>query len=674
MTRQTFKTVDLLRLEVGAPAPGTVNLAKNPHGLLGAWGWVTPVAGGATYLLGDRRLGQGGWPATPGLYFTLAGPAVTPPVYAETEPEPVTPGQFGMGSIRLQAQGVQSGRRLRLSLVYYSSDGAEIGVHHGAYVTSGAAGTTVTFRSGTAIPAGTARMALRVALDNTSTITTRNVNWDQAMVTTAATAGTGTLAFVEPYTYTDVLAPSHEIEVTRAGLTLGTLTAKIRSATLDPAINTLLEPGNPVRLMCRVADASAVLTAEYQPLFTGEINRATVNYDLAHPDPERRALVHITAVDAAHPLANTPCDIGVGTVADLRFLMEGAGVPWEINGSTDQVPGGPGVVSRNDNAKLLDQIATARDTQLGHAFVRRDGVLYANTAAPTTVQAVLSEPDYTADIDIDYDTARCINTVNVKRLSIGPDGATVETPFGPYEDPPSVRKRGAYAETFTVNGLSDAAVPGYAQSILTANSVPRVRVNRLAVALYQNSQFRNTAGDKRAHLDLFDRVTVNNARAGLTETMRVASIRHTIRPKKWLMDVGFAATAGVSMPNKAPAITPALAFEDTPWTNLPLLNGWANYGGIYQPAQYCRRGGEVHFRGLIVGTARTNPVFAIMDPGFRHTGLDQIWDCSSNDGPGGVTRIDTRGTGGGATHGAMFWLAGGVGFVSLAQISYIADA
>jgi hypothetical protein len=56
VTVQDFETYDVLALQVEQPpAAGQLkNLVANPSGVLGGWGWITPVAG-TTMQGGDRR-------------------------------------------------------------------------------------------------------------------------------------------------------------------------------------------------------------------------------------------------------------------------------------------------------------------------------------------------------------------------------------------------------------------------------------------------------------------------------------------------------------------------------------------------------------------------------------------------------------------------------------------
>lgn len=57
---------------------------------------------------------------------------------------------------------------------------------------------------------------------------------------------------------------------------------------------------------------------------------------------------------------------------------------------------------------------------------------------------------------------------------------------------------------------------------------------------------------------------------------------------------------------------------DTGWIDLPLQNGWTNYGGQWETAQYRRVNGIVYLKGLIKpGTTTTQTVIATLPAGFR---------------------------------------------------------
>lgn len=192
------------------------------------------------------------------------------------------------------------------------------------------------------------------------------------------TAHNATSTFTEyaPYSdgaWTDILGPTHEIRLLREDLNVGTLTATVLDEALDPATASLLRPGRKVRL--RALDAS---TALYTSLFEGRATEAEVTYDL-HREDSKQARISLTAADNIRQLANVSRNQGVGSVSDLRYLMEGAGVPWLVNGNSNQASSAT-VVAVNENASLLDQIAITRDSALGYAWVNRAGVLVANDA------------------------------------------------------------------------------------------------------------------------------------------------------------------------------------------------------------------------------------------------------------------------------------------------------
>jgi hypothetical protein len=110
---------------------------------------------------------------------------------------------------------------------------------------------------------------------------------------------------------------------------------------------------------------------------------------------------------------------------------------------------------------------------------------------------------------------------------------------------------------------------------------------------------------------------------------------------------------------------------DTDWANITLINGWVNYGGNYQVAQMRRVNGWAEFRGLIIGSSRTNDAFFVAPVGYRHSGGDQLW-MTPSDSASLVSRIDTAGTSR-PTPGNMTWIAGGAGFIALSHITYSVD-
>lgn len=206
-----------------------------------------------------------------------------------------------------------------------------------------------------------------------------------------------TLGSLVPTQWRNVLGPSHDIAVDRESLNLGTLTATILDAALDPSQTTNLRPGRRVRLL--TLDAT---TAQWTPLFTGKATQLDVTYD-EKARPAKPPRISLVAVDNTQALAAARRPDGVGTIYELPYVLEGAGVPWRVNGSGNQVATAT-VVSNNDNATALDQIAITRDSKLGTAFVDRAGVLVANDYVATT-------PAWNFDVDLQGWTAAFTNTI-----------------------------------------------------------------------------------------------------------------------------------------------------------------------------------------------------------------------------------------------------------------------
>lgn len=197
---------------------------------------------------------------------------------------------------------------------------------------------------------------------------TKTYAWNGAANASTSTLTDSTLGSLVPTVWRNVLGPTHDIKIDRESLNLGTLTADILDATLDPSQTTALRPGRRVRLL-----VFREFFDTWESLFTGKADRLDVTYDekVTPPKPPRISLV---ALDPTQPLAAARRPEGVATVAELPYVLEGAGVPWRVNGSSNQVASAT-VVSINDNATALDQVAITRDTALGYAFVDRKGVL-----------------------------------------------------------------------------------------------------------------------------------------------------------------------------------------------------------------------------------------------------------------------------------------------------------
>lgn len=370
-------------------------------------------------------------------------------------------------------------------------------------------------------------------------------------MTTVLPYSTGTstnVDFIEPVPYLNVLGPTHDLTINREELNAGTLTATILDAALDPSQSELIRPGKRVRVTALDSE-----TDTWEPIILARVQNAKVTYDFLNRDEAKRARVVLTAVDAAADLTAQVRTEGVGTIDELPFVLEGCGIPWNVNGSGNQVSTAT-VAARNENASALDQVSLTRDSVLGYAWVDRQGVLQAwdSDTIPTTVAGVLDEDVYNANLDIDYDTDRCINYVTVKYLRLNPaTGESDEVTYGPYVDEASVDTWGIHAQEFTIQGIAEEAtdLEAYAAAILAANATPRVRINSVTVPISSAARITRS----RALLDLYDLVTTSNEAAGLAEDQRITTITHTISSDKWLVTFGFATEGNVATPQVTPS-------------------------------------------------------------------------------------------------------------------------
>jgi hypothetical protein len=368
--------------------------------------------------------------------------------------------------------------------------------------------------------------------------------WSGTAHQSASTAVNSTLGYLDPVQYLDVIGESHEIKINREELQVGTLDAVIISRTLDPADSALIRPGRRARLR-------ALVSGVWEELITGKLLVADVEYELKNPSipDEKRARITVNLVDAGQPLSNAKRPQGVATIAELPFVLEGAGVPWNVNGSGNQVATAT-PTTFNDNASALSQVALTRDTRAGYAWVSRRGVVNAwdPGSLPAPAPIVLDEDDY-SDLKVTFGTDDCINACSFTVQTLGVDGTTTETTYGPYEDAASIEAYGRYLKEFTVTGLSKAQVDTLAAAILAANKTPVRRVQSVTIPL--NSQARI---DAHALRELYDLVQVNNTEVALSANLRVTGIEHTIQLKKWLLTLTFAANGAVASPLFQPPV------------------------------------------------------------------------------------------------------------------------
>lgn len=366
--------------------------------------------------------------------------------------------------------------------------------------------------------------------------------------------------YSEPRDWRNILGPTYNIEIETQGLDVGLMNVNIKDALLDPAVSSTIRPGKQIRLLGKV---DGTWTSRY----TGRVSNAHVTYTR---DAKGTQVTHInlSASDNISALANQGEARGIDSISALAFILEGKGVPWNINGSGHQLVNGT-VVSYNENASVLDQIAITRDSNLGFAWVDRFGVINAwdrSVLAARPVAASFSDVgtglSYTA-IDVDFDIARCMNQVYVKwlRYNVG-TGTTEEVTYGPYNNPTSQEAWGARQATFTKQGITEdpVAIQAFADSILTANANPTVKANSLTMPV------RNAAEFKAAMtVDLFSRVAVAYD-TKVDEEYFVSGIKHSITPQKWEVAYTFGEVSSVESPQWTPSppftgVTPFVAYS-----------------------------------------------------------------------------------------------------------------
>ena len=339
--------------------------------------------------------------------------------------------------------------------------------------------------------------------------------------------------------YRDILGDSRSITISAAPLDASVMTAVVLDPALDPAISAALRPGRAIR-------ASAWTGTAWEPFYTGQIVKPVTTYT-----PLTR--VTITAADACAVLAGITEPRGVATIAELPYLLEAAAVPWNVAGSGNQVATAA-VVSMNDAATLLDQVAVTRDSDAAYAWCDRRGVLQVQKRASlgTTPTVTFSDAAGSAysysDLDVDFSPDSCINVVTVNRLVYNADTQeTEEVPFGPYVDQASVDAWGPYPATFTLQGpaWTETTIPGYASAVLAANATPNVKIHGIRVPI-KTAAHRAMA----ATIGLYDAVRV--IRTGIAnQVLRVATIAHTVTPDGWLLDLTFDPVALVAVPRMA---------------------------------------------------------------------------------------------------------------------------
>lgn len=543
MTTQ-FKVTDFVRLDIRDEWPDLVNIVPNPSALRGTWGWKGYTAAwNVAYifeaLTAPRRFRFGVNRTADRNDFTMN--TVTIPI------QPVTGVVHARAAITVTATTATSDEaEMRL----YAVDAAGVETEVSSEPIPRSTGTYLTDPA--ALPVGTVGVFLHLIMVNIGSIgstTTRDFN-DVVIVTGSADEVAAASMTAEP-AWTNIVGPTASITIERDVLNLSPLTARVLDASLDPATSPLIRRGKPLRVQ-------ALVNGQWETIYPGTVHNGKTTYQVKDPmvPEQKRVDIALTGVDPVAKLANAPRPNGVGTIDELSTVLANTGVPWFLNGSS--VPVVPDadvtIVTVNENASAVDQVAVTRDSVLGYAWIDRDGFVEAWDRAeiPGTVAAVLDESNY-SDIDIDFDLERCINTVRVRLVRINPGtGETEEIEYGPFVDPASVRKWGTLSATFTVQGIADDEIEAYAQEILTANSTPAVRINSVTLPVRTVAEL-----EAYALLDQYDLVTVSNDRGAITQTARVLGVQHQITARAsdstWTVTLGFVADGSVATPQVIPS-------------------------------------------------------------------------------------------------------------------------
>lgn len=345
---------------------------------------------GSDYMTATSPTGTTGWTAVPGVKHTAQA-------------------RFRPGT---------TARQVFLSIEWYNSAGAYLGLSAGASALEvGGAFTQATVTGTAPVTAAYGALVLwvqgttvgeihyvdSIMVEQAATVgayfdgaTAAAGGWTYAWTgtadaTTSTAVGASNLVYIEPVTYQDILGSLQTVDINREELNVGTLAATVIDAQLDPATYDLIRPGRRVRLMAPNATSGL-----YEALFTGKIDKAEVTYDRKRllAGDQKAARISLSALDNAATLANTTQALGVGAIADLPYVLEGAGVPWVVDGNSNQVPSAV-IVAKNEAASLMDQIAITRDVALGAAWVDRNNTFraYNPTVIPSSVQNAVSIND-----------------------------------------------------------------------------------------------------------------------------------------------------------------------------------------------------------------------------------------------------------------------------------------
>lgn len=527
-------------------------------------------------------------------------------------------------------RAVSANTQVRVQIVWTTASGDTIEQSTAPIVTN--AGWTRVSVSGTA-PNGVTAAKIRVvnpAVAGSDVFYVDGVVVEEGSTLNAYYTGTysnASYAFVDPYNWQEITDPSTHMQIHTEELGVGTMDVSIYSKTLDPSIGDTLQGGKRIRL-------SVFTGGVWVVKWTGKIVDPSVTYQ---PDPtganDHTTSISLTCVDAGATLAGTPQVQGYETIPNLPYMLEGKGVPWQVNSDTghNYLPA-PTVAATNPNASVMDQVAITRDTARGYAWIDRNGVLQVKDRANMSTSSVATFSDalgatqsYT-NIDASWSTKDVINTVTVKyqRYNIG-TGQTTEVTYplkgGAYTDAASVAKYGPRSAEYTYQSVteSEAAITTFANNILTANATPIRKPNSLTYKVKGATSLANATA-----IGLYDTLTVVVSNK-LSVNVRVTSIDYDITPEGWTVTYGFgaAANAGGAAPTlNTPSPTVSSAAE-AGWqivgsSGVAFTAGWGNFAaGTYTPARYKKVDTTLTIEGLVSRSSGTSVIPFSLPPGYR---------------------------------------------------------
>lgn len=332
----------------------------------------------------------------------------------------------------------------------------------------------------------------------------------------------------------EVFSSAHSVRV-RRGLTAYGVTEKLEPGVcevvfVDDALSPLsydaTRPGRPLRVGVNVVEGDDLV---YEPIFTGEIDRDSLQIDKA----TGKTRLVITAYDAVPTLAGHPYTTAhAGTFAQrVTPILEDAGVAYEVH---DDDPDEPTGTLPTNQQTALGQLLLARDTMHGYLYVDRFNVVQAyaddqrNRDAPdiTVTDGSVGGLDY-IEVDPGFDTDDLVNVLTIETLA-EPDNLT-ET----FTDEDSVTAWKKKLQTVTVNDLDAEFHWLRFTARLTG---PGITVKRVRLNATKSEAFAAIAG-----LSLYQAIRV--VRDGLIDTeQQVLYLEHEITPRdglppKWMCNV-----------------------------------------------------------------------------------------------------------------------------------------